>query len=94
MTSHREVIAAFKARSLFQVTDLEIFCNLCTENLENNAFENTETFVIMACCASVDNHIPRDDIFEYHPHRECNIYILLFFLSVLLRIILKCNCRP
>ena len=27
-------------------------------------------------CASVDNHIPRDDIFDYHPHRECNIYIL------------------
>ena len=41
VTSHREVIAAFKARSLFQVTNLEIFCNLCTENLENNAFENT-----------------------------------------------------
>ena len=27
-------------------------------------------------CASVDNHIPRDDIFDYHPIRECNIYIL------------------
>ena len=26
--------------------------------------------------ASVDNHIPRDDIFDYHPIRECNIYIL------------------
>ena len=29
-------------------------------------------------CASVDNHIPRDDIFDYHPRRECNIYILFF----------------
>ena len=28
-------------------------------------------------CASVDNHIPRDDIFDYHPLRDCNIYILL-----------------
>ena len=26
--------------------------------------------------ASVDNHIPRDDIFDYHPLRECNIYII------------------
>ena len=25
----------------------------------------------------VDNHIPRDDIFDYHPLRECNIYIVL-----------------
>ena len=52
VTSHREVIAAFKARSLFQVMILEIFCNICTENLENNAFENTETFVIMAGCVT------------------------------------------
>ena len=28
-------------------------------------------------CASVDNHIPRDDIFDYQPRRECNNYILL-----------------
>ena len=28
-------------------------------------------------CASVDNHIPRDDIFDYHPTRERNIYIIL-----------------
>ena len=27
-------------------------------------------------CASVDNHIPRDDILDYHPLRECNIYII------------------
>ena len=27
-------------------------------------------------CASVDNHIPRDDIFDYRPRRECNIYII------------------
>ena len=26
--------------------------------------------------ASVDNHIPKDDIFDYLPLRECNIYIL------------------
>ena len=29
-------------------------------------------------CASVDNHIPRDDIFDYHPIWECNIYILYY----------------
>ena len=34
--------------------------------------------IINLCCASVDNHIPRDDIFDYHPIRECNIYILLY----------------
>ena len=27
-------------------------------------------------CALVDNHIPRDDIFDYHLIRECNIYII------------------
>ena len=27
-------------------------------------------------CTSVDNHIPRDDIFGYQPIRECNIYII------------------
>ena len=26
--------------------------------------------------ASVDNHISRDDIFDYHPIRECNIYFI------------------
>ena len=32
-------------------------------------------------CTSVDNHIPRDDIFDYHPIRERNIYIIfpIFF---------------
>ena len=23
----------------------------------------------------VDNHIPMDDIFDYHPLKECNIYV-------------------
>ena len=31
--------------------------------------------IINLGCASVDNHIPRDDIFDYHPIRACNIYI-------------------
>ena len=34
--------------------------------------------IINLGCASVDNHIPRDDIFDYHPRRECNIYILSY----------------
>ena len=32
--------------------------------------------IISLGCASVDNHIPLDDIFDYHPRRECNIYII------------------
>ena len=32
--------------------------------------------IINLGCASVDNHIPQDDIFDYHPIRECNIYIM------------------
>ena len=32
--------------------------------------------IINLGCASVDNHIPRDDIFDYHPRMECNIYII------------------
>ena len=43
VTSHREVIAAFKARRLFQANNLEIFCNLYTEKCENNVFENSDT---------------------------------------------------
>ena len=35
--------------------------------------------IINLGCASVDNHIPRDDIFDYHPRRECNIYIICYF---------------
>ena len=36
--------------------------------------------IINLGCASVDNHIPRDDIFDYHPLRECNIYIVYMLL--------------
>ena len=32
--------------------------------------------IINLGCASIDNHIPRDDIFDYHPIRVCNIYII------------------
>ena len=34
--------------------------------------------IINLGCASVDHHIPRDDIFDYHPISECNIYIIAF----------------
>ena len=27
--------------------------------------------------AEVDNHISRDDIFDYHPSRKCNIYFII-----------------
>ena len=32
--------------------------------------------IINLGCASVDNHIPGDDIFDYHHIREGNIYII------------------
>ena len=49
VTSQHGVIAAFKARWLFKVINLEILCNLCTENDENDAFENTDTFDDWVC---------------------------------------------
>ena len=44
--------------------------------------ENTipRNMMINLGCASVDNHIPREDIFDYHPRRKCNIYIIFIFL--------------
>ena len=33
-------------------------------------------------CPSVDNHIPRDDFFDYHSIRECNIYIIYGHSSI------------
>ena len=34
-------------------------------------------FNVAKSCASVDNHIPLDDIFDYHQIRECNIYHII-----------------
>ena len=33
--------------------------------------------IINLGAAEVDNHISRDDIFDYHPLRECNIYFVI-----------------
>ena len=33
--------------------------------------------IINRGAAEVDNHISRDDIFDYHPSRECNIYLII-----------------
>ena len=33
--------------------------------------------IINLACTLVDNHIPRDDIFDYRSLRKCNMYILL-----------------
>ena len=38
--------------------------------------------IINLGCASVDNHIPRDDIFDYHHIREGNIYIILSLVGL------------
>ena len=32
--------------------------------------------IIYRGAAEVDNHITRDDIFDYHPLKECNIYYI------------------
>ena len=33
--------------------------------------------IINRDAAEVDNHISRDDIFDYHPSRKCNIYFII-----------------
>ena len=40
--------------------------------------ENTisRNVIINRGAAEVDNHISRDDIFDYHPSRKCNIYFI------------------
>ena len=44
VTSHRDVIAAFKAIVLFLAINLEILCNLFKEKCEDSASENSDTF--------------------------------------------------
>ena len=53
VTSHRDVIAAFKARILFLAINLEILCNLYIEKCENNAYKNSDTFDGWFCEISV-----------------------------------------
>ena len=38
--------------------------------------------IINRGAAEVDNHISRDDIFDYHPLRECNIYFIIPNISL------------
>ena len=33
--------------------------------------------IIKGGAAEVDNHISRDDMFDYHPLRECNSYFII-----------------
>ena len=33
--------------------------------------------IINRGAAEVDNHISREDIFDYHPSRKCNIYFII-----------------
>ena len=42
--------------------------------VENNIPRNVN---INRGAAKVDNHISRDDIFDYHPSRKCNIYFII-----------------
>ena len=38
--------------------------------------------VIYKYYASVENHIPRDNSFDYHPLRECNINLFIPNITV------------
>ena len=49
MTSRHDVVAAFKARWLFQTVNLELRCNLCTDKCEHKALENSDTFDSWLC---------------------------------------------
>ena len=49
VTSHRDVMAAFKVRLLFLAIKLEILCNLYTERCVNNDFENSHTSIGWLC---------------------------------------------
>ena len=44
VTSHRDVIAAFKARWIFLAITLDILRNFYKENFENIDLENSDTF--------------------------------------------------
>ena len=37
----------------------------------------TRYVIINRGAAEVDNHTSRDDIFDYHPSRKCNIYFFI-----------------
>ena len=37
--------------------------------------------IINQGAAEIDNHIFRDDIFDFHPIRECNIYFIIQNIS-------------
>ena len=52
-----------------------------SENKGSNVLFGIRNKYYISCCASVDNHIPQDDIFDYHPRRECNIYIISSILT-------------
>ena len=52
--------------------------------------------IINRGAAEVDNHISRDDIFDYQPSRKCNIYFIIpnrtlgpLFSKVELRLLLN-----
>ena len=49
VTSHREVIAAFKARGLFQAIRFRVSLQSIQRKPENNAFENSDTFAGWFC---------------------------------------------
>ena len=44
--------------------------------------------IINRGAAEVDNYISRDDIFDYHPSRKCNIYFIIPNRTLLNRLIM------
>ena len=57
--------------------DIEYYINIIFP--ERVIVENiiSSNVIINRGAPEVDNHISRDDIFDYYPLRECNIYFII-----------------
>ena len=61
-------------RVLFWLFKLYRYYNSCADDRRKNIPRNV---MINRGAAKVDNYISRDDIFDYHPSRKCNIYFII-----------------
>ena len=62
---------------IFQLIIMEYYINITfpARVIDENIIPRN--VIINRGAAEVDNHISRDDIFDYHPRRECNIYFII-----------------
>ena len=79
-----KAISFFDVGTTLKCLECGVGTKLCQQNfvvgkftthviVENNIPLN---MIINISCTLVDNQIPWDDIFDYHPLRECYIYII------------------